>query len=153
MDNAENHAGADDRRRGVVAVVIRQGRLLVIRRSQSVVAPGAVCFPGGGIEPGESEFDALVREIGEELGSPAVPIRPLWRSVTPWNVALSWWLAELDEIYSLVPNLDEVESIHWLSPRELLEHPKLLSSNREFLEAVLRGEIDLEAGGEASPKR
>jgi 8-oxo-dGTP pyrophosphatase MutT (NUDIX family) len=153
MDNAENRGSAEERRRGVVAVVVRQGRLLVIRRSQSVVAPGTVCFPGGGIEPGESELDALVREIGEELGSRAVPIRPLWRSVTPWNVALSWWLAELDAVHSLVPNLDEVESIHWLSPRELLEHPELLSSNREFLEAVLRGEIDLDAGTGTSTKR
>src|SRR6516162_4199427 len=100
MDNAENRGSAEERRRGVVAVVVRQGRLLVIRRSQSVVAPGTVCFPGGGIEPGESELDALVREIGEELGSRAVLIRPLWRSVTPWNVALSWWLAELDAVHS-----------------------------------------------------
>lgn len=153
MDNSENRGGADVRRRGVIAVVVRQGRLLVIRRSQHVVAPGAVCFPGGGIEADESEFEALVREIAEELGAAVVPIRPLWRSVTPWNVDLAWWLAEVNAEGPLAPNPSEVESIHWLTPRELLEHPDLLSSNREFLEFVLRGEINLETGGETSPKR
>ncbi len=153
MDHAENRGGADERRRGVIAVVVRQGRLLVIRRSQHVVAPGAICFPGGGIEVGESEFEALVREIAEELGAAGVPVRSLWRSVTPWNVDLSWWLAEVEADAPLAPNPAEVESIHWLTPQELLEHPELLSSNREFLESVLRGEIDLETGGETSPKR
>jgi 8-oxo-dGTP diphosphatase len=144
MENAERDEGAVPRR-GVVAVVIRQGRLLVIRRSQGCVAPGAICFPGGGIEPGESESEALVREIGEELGSAVLPIRRLWRSVTPWNVDLSWWLAEIEAASSLVANPAEVESVHWLAPNELLQHPELLSSNRAFLEAVLRGEIELEA--------
>src|SRR5437899_2455576 len=78
-------------RRGVVAVVNRGGRLLVIRRSQQVVAPGAICFPGGGIEAGESETDALVREVQEELGVAVMPLKRLWQSVTPWNVDLAWW--------------------------------------------------------------
>ena len=76
-------------RRGVVAVVVRDGRFLVIRRSQQVVAPGAFCFPGGGIEPGETEEAALVRELREELDVLVRPIRLVWRSLTPWNVALA----------------------------------------------------------------
>ncbi len=132
------------RRRGVVAVVCRSDRLLVIRRSSLVVAPGAVCFPGGGIESGETEAAALVREIDEELGAAVLPIRRLWQSVTAWDVELSWWLADLDAAAALAPNPAEVESVHWLAPEELLELPELLSSNREFLHAVLRGEICLE---------
>jgi 8-oxo-dGTP diphosphatase len=134
------------RRRGVVAVVSRGGQLLVIRRSSQVVAPRALCFPGGGIEPGESEAEALVREIKEELGSAILPIRRLWQSVTPWQVELSWWLADLDPATILTPNPAEVEAIHWLDPAELLQHPELLASNREFLGAVVRREIVLDAG-------
>ena len=46
------------RRRGVVAVIVRDQRLLVIRRASGVAAPGMYCFPGGGIEPGEIEEEA-----------------------------------------------------------------------------------------------
>ncbi len=58
---------ARGRRRGVVGVAVREGQLLVIRRSQTVEAPGAYCFPGGAIDPGETEQDALRREFQEEL--------------------------------------------------------------------------------------
>ncbi len=47
------------RRRGVVAVVMRGDRFLTIRRSAEVLAPGKYCFPGGGIEAGETEVAAL----------------------------------------------------------------------------------------------
>jgi 8-oxo-dGTP diphosphatase len=147
MDDAGNPEGPCRtfvRRRGVVAVVSRRNRLLVIRRSSLVVAPGAVCFPGGGIESGETETAALIREIDEELGAAVLPIRRLWHSVTAWDVELSWWLADLDPKAALAPNPAEVASVYWLAPDELLELPELLSSNREFLQAVLRGEIRLE---------
>jgi len=44
--------------RGAVAVVVRSGRLLLIRRSRFVVAaPRAFCFPGGAVEPGDDESE------------------------------------------------------------------------------------------------
>ncbi len=130
-------------RRGVVAVIPRGGRLLVIRRSQHVVAPRAFCFPGGGIEAGETEPEALVRELVEELGATVHPRERLWHSITPWNVSLAWWLAACNPAEPLAPNPAEVESVHWLSPAEMLELPELLASNREFLERVLSGAIQL----------
>ena len=130
-------------RRGVVAVIVQADRLLVIRRSQTVVAPGAFCFPGGGIEDDESESDALVREIAEELGVIVRPVRPLWRSVTPWNVHLTWWLSEVEQGCEWRPNPAEVESIHWLTPQEIKQLPALLESNVCFLRALEAGEFGL----------
>jgi 8-oxo-dGTP diphosphatase len=132
------------RRRGAVAVVVRDARFLVIRRSATVVAPGAFCFPGGGIEADESEAQALVREFQEELGASIQPVRCVWTSVTRWRVALAWWLGTLDPTVELLPNPAEVESVHWLTHDEMLASPKLLESNREFLRALTAGQIVLD---------
>ena len=142
---------SDSSRRGIVAVILRGERFLVIRRSQHVRAPLAHCFPGGAIEPGEDEPAAASREVREELAVEATPLRLLWRSTTPWGVALAWWLAEIDAACVPVPNPQEVESFAWLTAAEIRELPGLLESNLEFLAAVERGEISVatsrESGG------
>ncbi len=127
--------------RGVVGVLVRGGRVLVIRRAQSVVAPGAFCFPGGAIEEGETEPEALVRELTEELGVEVRPQRRIWQSVTPWQVELSWWLAELVHECRFRPNPQEVESYAWFTLDQLATLPNLLASNLQFLAAVRSGEV------------
>ena len=52
-------------------------------RSMNVLQPGEICFPGGGMETGETAEQAAVREIGEELG-----IRPKQIEILeelPWD--------------------------------------------------------------------
>jgi len=137
------HIPDDPGRRGVVGVVMRDARLLVIRRARTVVAPLVYCFPGGGIEGDESEEETLVREFREEVGVAVRPLRRLWRCTTAWKVELVWWWAELPPDAVPVPNPREVESIHWLTPEEMAQQPDLLASNRDFLELVARGEIVL----------
>jgi 8-oxo-dGTP diphosphatase len=56
----------------VGAAVVEGSRVLVARRSGGPY-DGRWEFPGGKVEPGESELAALVREIGEELGAVVVP--------------------------------------------------------------------------------
>ncbi len=51
----------------VAAVLRRDGRILVTRRHAHAARGGQWEFPGGKVEPGESEPAALVREIREEL--------------------------------------------------------------------------------------
>ena len=141
MKNARTQGEQAALAQGVVAVVRREAKLLVIRRSAHVVAPRAFCFPGGHIEPGESEGEALVREVREELGVTVEPLRSLWRSVTERGVAISWWQATLSPHQVLKPNPAEVESVHWFAPEELCRLEGLLSSNVQFLDAMRRGEF------------
>lgn len=132
------------RRRGAIAVLARERRLLVIRRSELVVAPGAYCFPGGGIEPGESEADALIRELDEELGVKVTPHRRLWESVTAWQVELAWWLASLPSAAEFSPNAAEVAETHWLTTAQIRQLSGLLSSNHEFLDALEAGVFQID---------
>jgi mutator protein MutT len=144
MQTQASDSGPAIVRHGAVAVIIRQGRLLLIRRSQQVVAPGMYCFPGGGIEPGETQQQAVVRELQEELGCTVKPKQWLWESVSPWGVHLAWWLSDLDEAHPITPNPLEVESFHWFTLDELKTLPNQLESNQRFLEAISRGEVKLE---------
>lgn len=131
-------------RLGVVAVIREGPKLLVIRRSKHVVAPGAYCFPGGGIEPGETEEQALVRELREELAVETIPGRRIWRSTTPWGVRLAWWTAALGPGAVPVAAPAEVESWHWHTVDEIARLPALLASNLEFLSRLAGGEITLD---------
>jgi 8-oxo-dGTP diphosphatase len=121
---------------GVVAVITRSDEFLVIRRSEHVRAPGAFCFPGGGIEVGETAQEALRRELQEELAAEARIIRCLWNNVTPSGVQLGWWRAELEADSPLEANPAEVESIHWLSADRLRNLPQVLLTNVDFLDAL-----------------
>lgn len=120
-------------RRGVIAVVVENGRLLVIRRSQTVIAPGTYCFPGGGIESGETHAEALCREMVEELAVEVRPVRQIWHCVTTWNVELFWWQAVLLEGRPMVPDPREIASVHWMNPPDVAALDGLLESNRQFL--------------------
>jgi len=53
-----------------------QGRLLLVRRGHAPSA-GMWSVPGGRMEPGESEPEAVVRELAEETGLAVRPVRPL----------------------------------------------------------------------------
>ena len=131
-------------RRGVVAITRRDGRFLAIRRGRTVAAGGRVCFPGGHIEPGEEERDAVVRECREELAARVEAVACVWRSVTSWGTSLAWWTVTLVSDDELVPHPVEVDEILWLSADEMLADETLLSGNRDFLHGIAAGTIRLD---------
>ena len=55
----------------VYGVLIRDGRPLI--SAEQVAGRAILKFPGGGVEPGESPEQALVREFAEECGLSVVP--------------------------------------------------------------------------------
>lgn len=136
------HRATAPARQGVVAVVHDGARFLMIQRAAGVLAPGAWCFVGGGIEDGETQEQALVREFAEEVGGDIRPVRKLWEWTRPDGaLVLHWWLAELDGP-ELVANPAEVAAMRWLGPAEIKRLPNVLDSNLEFLERVGSGLFD-----------
>jgi len=55
-----------DRRVAAYAIVRDDDRVLMTQLAEATPAPGAWTLPGGGVDPGESPFDAVLREVHEE---------------------------------------------------------------------------------------
>ncbi len=120
--------------RGVVGVLERDGRYLMIRRAAGILAGGTWCFPGGGIEPGESAPEALVRELREELGLSVRAGEKLWEWRRPdGRLTLYWWRIHAAD-GELRLNAHEVQAARWMTEREIRRHPEVLPNNVVFFE-------------------
>lgn len=53
----------------VAAAIVRDGRVLAAQRTRPPALAGRWELPGGRVEDGETEADAVAREIAEELGA------------------------------------------------------------------------------------
>ena len=130
-------------REGVVTVVARHGRLLVIKRAEGLLAGGAWCFVGGGIEAGEDQAAAAVREFREEVAGAIRPERKIWEYTRPdGGLKLHWWRCTLLP-RPLVANPAEVAELRWLEPAAIQALPQLLASNRAFLASPAFAALDL----------
>ncbi|WP_419993941.1 (deoxy)nucleoside triphosphate pyrophosphohydrolase [Streptomyces boninensis] len=100
----------------VGGAVFDGGRLLAARRSAPPELAGRWELPGGKVEPGETDAQALVRELREELGVQARPVRRLpgaWPLQRPGYV-LHVWTAEL--VSGTPEPLLDHDELRWLEP-------------------------------------
>ena len=105
----------------VGAALLRDGRVLASRRTAPPRLAGLWEFPGGTVEPGESDVAALRRELAEELGVTATIGAPLGPDVA---------IAEGVHLRVLVctdvvgePQLVDHDAHRWLALEELDEVP------------------------------
>jgi 8-oxo-dGTP diphosphatase len=103
----------------VVGVIHDAGRFLLIRRADGIPAGGWWTPPSGRVEPGETQPEALVREMREELGLEVTPLRHIWTCPgSDGRFVLNWWLAEADDL-ATTPDPAEVAEVRWCTVDEL----------------------------------
>lgn len=123
----------------VVAAVVRRGEaLLVTRRPDRDGARGQWEFPGGKLEPGEAEPDALRREIAEELGCDLAVGPLLLRHVHRYperEVELAFYAGTLPE--GAAPRPLGVAEIAW-APAAALPGYDFLEADRAVLGELAR---------------
>ena len=120
----------------VVAVVLRQDRVLVIKRGSDVRNPDIWAPPTGKIEKGEPQADAVVREVREEVGLEVTPIRKVWQCVSADGTHnLHWWLSRYEHgDLRLAPR--EVQEASWWTPEQFALTAATFDTDREFFASV-----------------
>jgi 8-oxo-dGTP diphosphatase len=108
----------------VGAAIIVDGRVLGCERAEPPETAGKWEFPGGKVEPGEDELDALVRECEEELGviiavgervGGDVPLAHGWAVLRVWLATLvSGEPQPLEHLSLRWLGVDELDSVPWL---------------------------------------
>lgn len=108
-----------------VALIDRDGRVLLAQRPEGKSMAGLWEFPGGKIEQGETPEAALVRELHEELG------------IQTWNsclAPLTFASHSYDDFHLLmplfacrkwegIPQPKEGQTLKWVKPMDLRNYP------------------------------
>ncbi|GAA1316199.1 NUDIX domain-containing protein [Pseudonocardia xinjiangensis] len=104
----------------VATAAVRAGLLLIAQRTRPPALAGRWELPGGRVEPGESEPDAVVRECREEL---ATQVRVTGRLGTDLPIDAGVLRVHTAELASGAPEPQALEhaAVRWAGPDELAE--------------------------------
>ena len=112
-----------DERPGIAAaIVVNEGRVLMVRRRFS---EGQLSwqFPAGEVEPGEAREDAAVRETQEETGLTVAAVKLLGERVHPKTGRLmSYTACEVLEGTARVADTEELAELAWVARGEIPEY-------------------------------
>ncbi|MEV7674180.1 NUDIX hydrolase [Streptomyces sp. NPDC088752] len=121
------------------AIVVHQGRMLMVRRR---VSEGELSwqFPAGEVEPGESREDAAVRETQEETGLDVVAVKLLGERVHPKTGRLmSYTACEVVGGAAHVADTEELAELAWVAHGEIPQYVPygLFEPVQQHLDVVL----------------
>lgn len=98
------------------AVITREDKVLLVRRREP---EGDLIwvFPGGGVEPGETEIEAVEREVREEVGLVVHAHTRLGQRIHPYTGRLlAYWVCEPLSGTGSVTDTDELDLVAWVAP-------------------------------------
>jgi len=114
-----------------------QGEVLIALRPAHVIQGNLWEFPGGKIEAEETAYQALVRELKEEIGIDVTAARPYMslQHAYPERVVMLdvWWV----ETYLGVPHGHEGQAIQWVKPAVIATLP-FPAGNKPIIDKLLQ---------------
>lgn len=109
--------------RVVAAVIERDGRYLITQRNASAVLPLLWEFPGGRVEPGETDEHALMREVTWRTGARVRIVGKLGEhhhTYQRYDVHMTMFQCQLDEgDDNPEPRAENVNDLRWVPSSEL----------------------------------
>lgn len=108
-----------------VALIDRDGRVLLAQRPDGKSMAGLWEFPGGKVEPGETPEQALVRELHEELGigtwtSCLAPLTFASHSYADFHLLMPLFACRK---WEGIPQAREGQTLAWVPKSELRNYP------------------------------
>ncbi|MCK4711606.1 MAG: 8-oxo-dGTP diphosphatase MutT [Marinosulfonomonas sp.] len=108
-----------------VALIDRDGRILLAQRPEGKSMAGLWEFPGGKIEPGETPEIALIRELEEELGintwsSCLAPLTFASHSYDDFHLLMPLFACRK---WQGTPQPNEGQTLKWVHVRDLRNYP------------------------------
>ncbi|MFE5562151.1 NUDIX hydrolase [Streptomyces sp. NPDC056544] len=130
---------SDERPSIAAAIVVHEGRVLMVRRR---ISEGQLSwqFPAGEVEPGEAREDAAVRETQEETGLTVKALKLLGERVHPATSRLmSYTACEVVGGQAHVADTDELAELAWVTHAEIPQYVPygLFEPVQEHLDASL----------------
>jgi len=117
------------------ALFDRDGRVLIAQRPTGKHMAGRWEFPGGKVAPAETESQALVRELQEELGVTVTVCQPFMRLSHEYDdrvVELSMWIVDT---YSGEPSGLDRQALKWVAVAQLGQED-ILEADAPFIRAL-----------------
>ena len=118
------------------AVVIKNQKVLLTRRSPNDNLAGYWEFPGGKVESNETPQQCLKRELEEELGINSIPGDILCESVYEYDHGEFKIIAILTDLASEDFDLKIHDKLEWVDIRELLNY-ELLQADIPIAEKII----------------
>lgn len=122
--------------RVVASVIEHDGEFLVCKRPAHKRHGGLWEFPGGKVENGESDFEAVKRELSEELGVNVIAVGAVQFSIA--DPGSEFMIEFLSVRIVGKPQCLEHASLAWVREHELLQLP-LAPSDRRYVLCRLQG--------------
>lgn len=121
----------------VVCVLLDGKRFLLIHRAEGIPAAGWWTPPSGRIEPGETQQQAIVREMYEELGITVEAVSHVWTCPNyDGGFELYWWLCRIVS-GRITPNPAEVAEARWCSLVEMRDLTPTFPDDVRFFADIL----------------